>query len=320
MQVILQGSLRQFPLAELLPFVGRRTESGTLDVETTGRRTRIFFAAGKLTWAETAKTADPLEAALEVFDWTSGSFTLLDSAVLPEGASPVDLAIEVLLEEVKRRAEAGSFPDTTLFRVVDDPALQQQVSLTGDQLRLLFRLAAGRSFKELISDLGVPREELAERLQQLQGIGLIQIVREEVPEPPPSSASAEPTAPQMKVQMKTQARRRTLVGSLTPDGAPDNVFPLLDAEATIGRAPSNALSISDGSVSSHHARIIRTAEGFFLEDLQSRNGTFVNGEKVTTEKRLLADGDLIRVGKVIMTFNIARESKASETTMPEMRL
>ena len=56
-----------------------------------------------------------------------------------------------------------------------------------------------------------------------------------------------------------------------------------------------------------------------LEDLQSRNGTFVNGEKVT-DKRLLADGDLIRIGKVIMTFNIAREAKSGEVTLPEVRL
>jgi hypothetical protein len=313
MQVILQGSLRQFPLAELLPFVGRRTESGTLDVETAGRRTRILFAAGRLTWAQSVKSDDPLEAALEAFDWTSGTFTLLDSAVVPAGAKRVSIPFETLLDEAKKRAESGGYTDATFFRVVDDPALQQNVSLTGDQLRLLFRLAAGKTFRDLVGELGMPRPELTERLQTLQQVGLIQIVREETPEPPP-----EPTAPQMKTL--TQSRRRTLVGSLTPDGAPDNVFPLLDAEATIGRAPSNSISIADGSVSSNHARIVRTGEGFFLEDLQSRNGTFVNGEKVAEEKRLLADGDLIRVGKVILTFNIARESKAAEETLPEMKL
>jgi pSer/pThr/pTyr-binding forkhead associated (FHA) protein len=56
-----------------------------------------------------------------------------------------------------------------------------------------------------------------------------------------------------------------------------------------------------------------------LEDLKSRNGTFVNGEQLTGQ-RLLVDGDLIRVGKIIMTFNLAREEKSSETTQPEVRL
>ncbi|MNC97620.1 FHA domain protein [compost metagenome] len=56
-----------------------------------------------------------------------------------------------------------------------------------------------------------------------------------------------------------------------------------------------------------------------LEDLQSRNGTFVNGEQVQ-EKRLLLDGDLIRLGKIIMTFNVAREGKTGDKTEPEVRL
>jgi pSer/pThr/pTyr-binding forkhead associated (FHA) protein len=128
----------------------------------------------------------------------------------------------------------------------------------------------------------------------------------------------EKTDPQLK-KRTTAGRRRTLVGSLTPDGTPDNVYPLLDSAYTLGRAPGNTISIPDGSVSSNHARILRTPEGFVLEDLQSRNGTFVNGEPVA-EKRLLADGDLIRLGKIIMTFNVAREGKAGEQTQPEVRL
>jgi putative peptide zinc metalloprotease protein len=130
-------------------------------------------------------------------------------------------------------------------------------------------------------------------------------------EPPPTQ-----TAPQKRT---TASRKRTLVGSLTPDGVPDRVFPLLDAEHTLGRAPENTITIADGSVSSRHARILRTPQGFVIEDQQSRNGTFVNGERVT-EKRQLVDGDLIRVGKIILIFNIARESKTGDLTQPEVRL
>ena len=126
---------------------------------------------------------------------------------------------------------------------------------------------------------------------------------------------AEPTAPQRKITM----RKRTIVGSLTPDDRPDSVYPLLDAECVIGRASTNAIAIADASISSNHARITRTGEGFILEDLQSRNGSFVNGERVTAQ-RLRVDGDLIRLGKVIMTFNVARETKAGETTEPEVRM
>jgi hypothetical protein len=310
MQVILQGSLRHFPPDELLPFLGRGTEARTVDLEGGGQRARIFLAAGRVLWAEGTKQGAPLDVVADVFTWTSGSFTVLDAAVLPENITPVSLTLPALIEEARRRAEAaGAYVDTTLFRVVDDPALQQQVSLTADEFKVLFRISAGKSFKELVSDLGGQRQELAEKLKKLVQLGLVAVV---TPEP---QAQPDPTAPQKKTVM----RRKTLVGSLTPDGAPDNVYPLLDAEYSIGRAPSNSIPIPDGSVSSNHARLLRTNEGFVLEDLQSRNGTFVNGEKVT-EKRLLSDGDLIRIGKVIMTFNIAREAKQGETTLPEVRL
>ncbi len=126
------------------------------------------------------------------------------------------------------------------------------------------------------------------------------------------------THPQL-TRKTTVGARRTLVGSLTPDAAPDNVYPLLDSAYTLGRASTNTIAIPDGSVSSQHARIVRTPDGFVLEDLQSRNGTFVNGEQVT-DKRLLADGDLIRLGKVILTFNVAREGKIGDRTEPEVRL
>ena len=116
-------------------------------------------------------------------------------------------------------------------------------------------------------------------------------------------------------------RKPTLVGSLTPDDEPDNVFPLLDPECVIGRKQTKevAFAVNDGSISSKHAKLHRTADGFYIEDLGSKNGTFVNGEKVT-EKRLLADGDLIRLGKVIMTFNVAQESQPSQNTVMELRI
>lgn len=311
MQVVLQGSLRHFPAAELLTFLCHRGQSGTLDLEAAGRKTRIVFEADTIVRAESNRFEDPFEAVLDAFEWMAGAFTLLDSAVVPEGAQRESLALQALLDAAKKRAEAGSlYPDGTLFRLVDDPAVQQQVSLTGDEFRLLFRLSAPRTFRDLAMDAGLPRQELAGRLKKFEQLGLVASIRED---PPP----ADPTAPQRKI---TMPRRRTLVGSLTPDDRPDSVYPLLDAECSIGRASDNAITVPDGSVSSKHARVLRTEEGFVIEDLQSRNGTYVNGERVTEGPRKLSDGDLIRLGKVIMTFNLARETKAGETTEPEMRL
>ena len=316
MQVVLQGSLRHFGAAELLSFLCARGESGTLDLETSAdRKARVFFVNDLIVWAESSRGGDAKEAVLELLDWHAGTFTLVDSVVVPDHVTPLALELPALLEEAKRRAEsAGVYPDATIFRVVDDPALQQQVSLTGDQFRLLFRLSSGRAFKDVVGDLGAPKQEVADRLRQLVQIGLAAIVE---PDRPPVTLQ-EKTDPALK-KRTTAGSRRTLVGSLTPDGAPDNVYPLLDPSYTLGRAPDNNIAISDGSVSSHHARIVRTAEGFVIEDLQSRNGTFVNGEQVTAQ-RLLADGDLIRLGKIIMTFNVAKEIKSADKTQPEVRL
>ncbi len=310
MQVVLQGSLRHFPAAELLTFLCHHGRSGTLDLEAVGRKTRIVFDGDTIVRAESNRSEDPSEAVLDAFEWMAGTFTLLDAAALPDNAKREAIPLQTLLDTAKQRAESSSlYPDGTLFRLVDDPAMQQQVSLTGEEFKLLFRLSAARTFRDLAMEVGLPRAELADRLRKLVKLGLITADRQE--------AQAEPTAPQQKL---TTLRKRTMVGSLTPDERPDSVYPLLDAECTIGRSNDNGLAVPDSSVSGKHARILRTDDGFVIEDLKSRNGTFVNGERVTEGQRKLSDGDLIRLGKVIMTFNVARETKAGETTEPEVRM
>jgi hypothetical protein len=300
MQVILTGSLRHFPPGELLSFLAGRRTTGTIDFEAPGRRTRVFFDLDRILWAESGKTSDVAEAVLDVLEWPGGTFTVLDSAMLPDRVAPLSLEIAGLIEEAKKRAESSeAYKDGATFRVAETPQ-QQQVSLNADDLKLLFRLTVERAFKDLLADLGISRSELTERLKRLEEVGLV------------LRLDPKKTDPAL-------SKRRTLVGSLTPDNAPDSVFPLLESEQTIGRLPANSICVPDGSVSSTHARISRTPEGFVIEDLKSRNGTFVNGERVDA-KRVLADGDLIRVGKVIMTFNVAKEGKTSDTTQPEVRV
>lgn len=324
MQVILQGSLRHFPAAELLSFLCSRNQSGTLDLEHAGRRTRVFFENDRIVWAEANKIADAAGAVLDLFGWEAGSFTLLDSFALPESAQRLDLTLPQLHEEAKKRAER--YPDDTLFRVVENPA-QQEINLSGDDFKILFRLSSGRTFAQLASDVGADRAQLEERLAKLEALGLIVAAREEAPANPfapktapiPVQEDAEVTRVERDVirrntlAPKTVEKKNTLVGSLTPDDRPESVYPLLDAECVIGRAPDCAITIGDGSISSRHARVVRSAEGFRIEDLQSRNGTFVNGEKVD-QPRLLADGDVVRLGKVIMTFNVAQEAIAAPKT------
>src|SRR5688572_19301260 len=159
MQVILQGSLRHFPAAELLSFLCHPERKGTLDLETQGRRTRILFSGETIVWAESKDVAEPVDALLDAISWTVGTFTLLDSLELPPYAQPLSLTLDGLHEEAKRRADQGPYGDDTLFRIVQNPA-QEQVSLTGEEFKVLFRLSTGPTLGELVTDLGADRQEL----------------------------------------------------------------------------------------------------------------------------------------------------------------
>ena len=69
---------------------------------------------------------------------------------------------------------------------------------------------------------------------------------------------------------------------------------------TVGRSSMNDLPISDKMLSRQHARIVRDSDGAFtVEDLGSRNGTFLNGERLTTVQPL-KPGDRITVGGVTL--------------------
>lgn len=78
------------------------------------------------------------------------------------------------------------------------------------------------------------------------------------------------------------------------------LFPLTGTEVSIGRDPSNEISLLDSLVSRRHCVIRQEANAFRLQDLDSRNNTFVSG--VPVRERVLVHGDQIRVGNSILIF------------------
>lgn len=88
---------------------------------------------------------------------------------------------------------------------------------------------------------------------------------------------------------------------LLKDGT-ETSFPLTRDTYTIGRHRNNDIVISDPKVSSFHARIDRTSEGFNLVDLKSRNGSFVNGKRI--EQATLKTGDEVRMGTARLVYKI----------------
>ena len=70
---------------------------------------------------------------------------------------------------------------------------------------------------------------------------------------------------------------------------------------TIGRAPNADFMVDRALVSRLHCRLILTDDRLEVEDLDSTNGTFVNGQRV--QRKVLASGDTLRVGRAELTVS-----------------
>jgi predicted component of type VI protein secretion system len=104
---------------------------------------------------------------------------------------------------------------------------------------------------------------------------------------------------------------------LTLDGKVESEFPINKDTITIGRHRNNDIQIDNLSVSGHHAQLLKVANDCFLEDLNSSNGTFVNGNLI--KKHALMDGDQIKIGKHQIRFinegSVAAAADEFEKTM-----
>jgi len=91
-------------------------------------------------------------------------------------------------------------------------------------------------------------------------------------------------------------------------------LPLGSGENVLGREPDDRrIRLDSPTVSRRHARISISAKGASLEDLGSKNGTFLRGEPVTAVVPLV-DGDEIRVGSVVLRFRTASGSRTATWT------
>jgi len=110
------------------------------------------------------------------------------------------------------------------------------------------------------------------------------------------SAKEEPVRPTVKYWLVWETRQ----------------VPLTEGDNILGRAPDAAVWIDALGVSRHHARIVVEGRGATVEDLGSKNGTYLGAERVTARCRL-ADGDQIRLGSVVITFRIPPTVGSTDT-------
>lgn len=85
------------------------------------------------------------------------------------------------------------------------------------------------------------------------------------------------------------------------NGALKEQHELVNEVTTIGRSKDNDIQIDNPGVSSHHAKIVRAGERYFIEDTNSTNGTNVNGEPVS--RKQLEFGDMISILKHTLKFS-----------------
>jgi sigma-B regulation protein RsbU (phosphoserine phosphatase) len=97
------------------------------------------------------------------------------------------------------------------------------------------------------------------------------------------------------------------------------IFKLDGDRMILGRHPECDIVLDVGAVSRQHAVVIRQSNEFFVEDLKSRNGTFVNGEVVSGRQKL-QENDRVKVCDIIFAFHLGTPASGRELAPPEMPL
>ena len=90
------------------------------------------------------------------------------------------------------------------------------------------------------------------------------------------------------------------------------LLPLHAGENIIGRDPEAAIVIDSPDVSRHHARLVVSDDAVTLEDLGSKNGTFVAGERLTAST-VVGEGDQIIAGRTLLRIERLRDPASTAT-------
>ena len=100
--------------------------------------------------------------------------------------------------------------------------------------------------------------------------------------------------------------------------APGKIFTLENTEIAIGREAGSDVYVNDVEVSRHHARLLSQFGDYLLEDLDSTNGSFVNGQRITGQ-RILKPGDTLFLGESISLSyeEVAFDPNATQVNLAE---
>lgn len=116
----------------------------------------------------------------------------------------------------------------------------------------------------------------------------------------------------LRHKAKTAVLAQVPAISLTQEGSsPEKSFRFTTATILIGRDPACECNLEEITISSKHARLYYDLSQWWVEDMHSTNGTYLNQEAVTSPM-VLTDGDILRCGQI--TFVIGLESLSNESS------
>ncbi|MDQ3282956.1 MAG: DUF4388 domain-containing protein [Acidobacteriota bacterium] len=267
------------------------------------------------------------EIVYEAFVWDDGTFAFDQLVSLPEHAVTISIDLANLIMEGARRIEeweqcARLLPDPAMvFRVVAAPR-DEKITLTADEWKILFLINGQRTIEDLCRDseedplavyrvlYGLYANKLIETTSQRESDD--STVRQMTPHfGAESTVRDQAQDDDTSLLVSSQAHLsyadvvRPVVAQLTIslDGS---IVPLTEPEYLIGRHRENTIQLSDPGVSGFHARLYRGPEGYVVEDLKSRNGTWINGERVL--QTTLTSGDRVHVGTTDLLYEVLLSS------------
>ncbi len=279
------------------------------------------------------------EIVFDAFVWDGGTFSFVQETSLPSHAVTISIDLANLIMEGARRIEeweqcAKLLPDPgMIFRVVATPR-DEKITLTAEEWKILFMINGQRTIAELCEESEDDVLQVYRLLYGLCANKLIEVVgershddtgtgsREAVTTAMTADATIRQTSPKFGSESTIQDEPgddtnlllaseerllsysdmvRPLVAQLKVDHD-GTVIPLTDSEYLLGRHRENNIQLTDPGVSGFHARIYRGPEGYVIEDLKSRNGTWLNGARVYVAT--LTSGDRVHLGQIDLIYEV----------------
>lgn len=284
------------------------------------------------------------EILYDCFSWNDGLFSFEDGHRRPDWAVTISINVASLLMEGARRIDEWErclqlLPDSAIvFRVSDRPP-DNEVSLSIEEWKVLFRINGARSLRQICDELDdddleiyrvvyglyvakliVPvHKDDADKTTMSQSIGALELpktLREEpVGDTPGATTRFEfveerlivPDDTNLLVSHEARLSFRDVIKANPARlliKSPNNEFEcrLEKDDYLIGRGAENQICLADSSASSFHARIFHSPAGYMIEDLGSRNGTAVNGTRI--ERRILQAHDKIQIGRSVLIYEL----------------